>query len=300
MKAAKAEVLIFIGFIFILSGTIVLEKPFIIRTYENAASLGFLCDTAMHGNADPNSFDPDRDKYYEQNAVNGELARARSYNQNIYAIQNRQGFIYEDKYTDPDYDAILNGPHGMMCVIEIPSINVILPVGHGTGTDLLRNAAGHMHGTSLPVGGPSTHAVIAAHSGLVDRELFTHLPAMRTGDVFNIYVLGEKHTYIVDNISTRLPSETDVLSISRGEDLITLMTCVPYGINTHRLFVRGARCINNENSSASDLLTARRKEYVRSVLFIAGMFLTAAAETAFYVIHVHKAISRTGTPRNIL
>ena len=157
-----------------------------------------------------------------------------------------------------------------------------------------------MHGTSLPVGGPSTHAVIAAHSGLVDRELFTHLPGMKTGDIFNIYVLGEKHTYIVDNISTHLPSESDALSIVRGEDLITLMTCVPYGINTHRLFVRGVRCINSINSinsSASDLLTARRKEYIRSVLFIAGMFLTAAAETAFYTIHVHKVINRTRPSR---
>ena len=297
MKAIQAEVLIFIGFIFILSGTIVLEKPFIIRTFENAASFGFLCDTAMIGKTDPNCFDPDKGQYYEQSAVNSELSRARSYNQNICVIQNRQGFIYEDKYTDPNYDAILNGPYGMMCVIEIPSINVLLPVGHGTGTDLLRDAAGHMHGTSLPVGGPSTHAVIAAHSGLADRELFTRLPGIRTGDVFNIYVLGEKHTYIVDNISTHLPSETVPLSISRGEDLITLMTCVPYGINTHRLFVRGVRCINNMNCSASDLLTARRKEYVRSVLFIAGMFLAAAAETAFYAIHVHKAISRTRTLR---
>ena len=295
MQVVKAELLIFVGFILILSGTVVLEKPFIIRIYEKAASFGLLCDIALPGDTDIIRTQPDEELHIKQAAAKRELVKARSYNMSIYAIQNRQGFIYEDTYTDPDYDAILNGPHGMMCVIEIPSINVLLPVGHGTGTDLLRNSAGHMHGTSLPVGGPSAHAVIAAHSGLVDRELFTHLPEMQPGDEFNIYVLSEKHTYKVDKITTCLPSETEALKVARGEDMITLMTCVPYGINSHRLFVRGVRCMSGMNTSAADLLTARRREYVRSVLYIAGMFLTVAVETALYAIHVHISISRIRT-----
>ena len=264
MQVVKAELLIFVGFILILSGTVVLEKPFIIRIYEKAASFGLLCDIALPGDTDIIRTQPDEELHIKQAAAKRELVKARSYNMSIYAIQNRQGFIYEDTYTDPDYNAILNGPHGMMCV-------------------------------SLPVGGPSAHAVIAAHSGLVDRELFTHLPEMQPGDEFNIYVLSEKHTYKVDKITTCLPSETEALKVARGEDMITLMTCVPYGINSHRLFVRGVRCMSGMNTSAADLLTARRREYVRSVLYIAGMFLTVAVETALYAIHVHTSISRIRT-----
>ena len=134
MQAIKAELLIFVGFILILSGTVALEKPFIIRIYEKAASFGLLCDIALPDDTDISSTHPYEELHTKQAAEKRELVKARSYNMSIYAIQNRQGFIYEDTYTDPDYDAILNGPHGMMCVIEIPSINVLLPVGHGTGT----------------------------------------------------------------------------------------------------------------------------------------------------------------------
>lgn len=299
MAAIKTEMMILTGFILILAGTIVLERPFIIRTYENAAAFGFLCDAAMFGNAGTGNVLSDKDLSKERTSLQSELDKARSYNMNIYAIQSRQGFIYDDSYIDQEYDDLLSGPNGMMCVIEIPSIHVLLPVGHGTGTVLLRDAAGHMHGTSLPVGGPSTHSVIAAHSGLVDRELFTNLPLLQSGDVINIYVLGEKHTYIVDKITTCLPSEADDLSIIEGADMITLMTCVPYGINTHRLLVRGVRYNDEKSSCATDLMIARQREYARSVLYMTGMFLLFAVETAFYTMHVHKALCRIKQERSI-
>ena len=292
VHTVKSELLIFIGYFLILTGTIVLEKPFILRTYEKAAAFGYLCDIAMPGNAVFSKFGLSKEPCLEKSSVSSELVRAQNYNTGIYAAQNSNGFVYEDSYTDPEYDAILSGPYGMMCVIEIPSINVLIPVGHGTGTELLRDAAGHMHGTSLPIGGPSTHSVIAAHAGLVDRELFTRLPGIRMGDEFNIYVLGEKHTYRVDRISTCLPSETEALAVTRGADMVTLMTCVPYGINTHRLFVRGVRSLNEKNSSAFDLVIARRREFVRSVLYIAGMFLVTAVQTACYFLHVYNVLSR--------
>ena len=299
MATIKTELMILTGFILILAGTIVLERPFIIRTYENAAAFGFLCDTAMPGNSDIGNILSKESLPRKRISLQSELDKARSYNMNIYTIQSRQGFVYEDSYTDPEYDELLSGPNGMMCVIEIPSIHVLLPVGHGTGTVLLRDAAGHMHGTSLPVGGPSTHSVIAAHSGLVDRELFTNLPLLQSGDAINIYVLGEKHTYIVDKITTCLPSEAEALSIIEGSDMITLMTCVPYGINTHRLLVRGVRYNDEKISCAADLMTARQREYARSVLYMTGMFLLFAAETAFYTMHVHRVFCRIKQERSM-
>lgn len=299
MQTIKTELMILTGFILILAGTIVLERPFIIRTYENAAAFGLLCDTAMSGNAGSCNVVSDEDLSKERTSLQNELDKARSYNMNIYAIQRRQGFVYEDSYIDPEYDDLLSGPNGMMCVIEIPSIHVLLPVGHGTGTVLLRDAAGHVHGTSLPVGGPSTHSVIAAHSGIADRELFTNLPLLQSGDAINIYVLGEKHTYIVDKTTTCLPSEAAALSITEGSDMITLMTCVPYGINTHRLLVRGVRHNDERRSCAADLMIARQREYARSVLYMTGMFLLFAAETAFYTMHVHKAFCRIKQERSM-
>lgn len=156
MNTIKSELLLFTGFVLILTGTIVLEKPFIIRTFEKAASFGFLCDIAIPGNDGGSKLRSFDEQCTEGTALRSELVSARSYNMNVYAVQKRKGFVYEDRYMDPDYDQILSGPYGMMCVIEIPSINTLIPVGHGTGTELLRDAAGHMHGTSLPIGGPST------------------------------------------------------------------------------------------------------------------------------------------------
>lgn len=130
---------------------------------------------------------------------------------------------------------------GIMGYITIPRIGVELPIYHGTSDAVLQVAAGHLEGTSLPVGGESTHAVISAHRGLPSAKLFTNLDQLEVGDTFTITVLDRTLTYEVDNISIVLPTETDSLKVAEGKDYITLMTCTPYGINTHRLLVRGRR-----------------------------------------------------------
>ena len=130
---------------------------------------------------------------------------------------------------------------GIMGYITIPRIGVELPIYHGTSDAVLQVAAGHLEGTSLPVGGASTHAVISAHRGLPSAKLFTNLDQLEMGDTFTITVLDRVLTYEVDKISIVLPTETDELKIAEGKDYVTLMTCTPYGINTHRLLVRGRR-----------------------------------------------------------
>ena len=130
---------------------------------------------------------------------------------------------------------------GVMCYIDIPKINVYLPVQHGTDADTLERAAGHVVGTSLPVGGASTHAVLSAHSGMASSKLFSDIDQLAAGDVFYIHVLGEVLAYKVDAIHTVLPTDTSLLQIADGKDLVTLVTCTPFGINTHRLLVRGHR-----------------------------------------------------------
>ena len=130
---------------------------------------------------------------------------------------------------------------GIMGYITIPRIGVELPIYHGTSDAVLQVAAGHLEGTSLPVGGESTHAVISAHRGLPSAKLFTNLDRLEVGDTFTITILDRVLTYEVDNISIVLPTETDNLKVVDGKDYVTLMTCTPYGINSHRLLVRGRR-----------------------------------------------------------
>ena len=130
---------------------------------------------------------------------------------------------------------------GAMCYIDIPKINVYLPVQHGTGADTLECAVGHVVGTSLPVGGSSTHAVLSAHSGMASSKLFSDSGQLAEGDTFYIRVLGDTLAYKVDAINTVLPTDTSLLQIEDGKDQVTLVTCTPFGVNTHRLLVRGHR-----------------------------------------------------------
>lgn len=130
---------------------------------------------------------------------------------------------------------------GVMAYVDIPKINVYLPVQHGTEADTLEKSVGHVVGTSLPVGGSSTHAVLSAHSGMASSKLFSDIDQLAEGDTFYIHVLGDTLAYKVDTIHTVLPTDTSLLQIEDGKDLVTLVTCTPFGVNTHRLLVRGHR-----------------------------------------------------------
>ena len=130
---------------------------------------------------------------------------------------------------------------GVMAYVDIPKISVYLPVQHGTDADTLERAVGHVVGTSLPVGGSSTHAVLSAHSGMASSKLFSDIDQLAAGNVFYIHVLGDTLAYKVDAINTVLPTDTRLLQIEEGKDYVTLVTCTPFGVNTHRLLVRGHR-----------------------------------------------------------
>ena len=153
----------------------------------------------------------------------------------------------ETEREDSPYESLLNvGGDGIMAVIRIPSIDVNLPIYHGTSESVLQVGVGHLEGSSLPVGGESTHCVVSGHRGLPSARLFTDLDRMEEGDIFSLYVLNEKLSYEVDQILVVEPAEVDALAIEEGEDYCTLVTCTPYGINTHRLLVRGHRVENVE------------------------------------------------------
>lgn len=140
---------------------------------------------------------------------------------------------------------------GIMGYVEIPAIQIRLPIYHGCTEDELSKGAGHLPSSSLPVGGRSTHAVLAAHSGRADSKMFTDLDQVKEGDLVYLYVLNKTLTYEVDKITVTTPGDTDAIQIIDGEDLLTLLTCTPYGTNTHRLLVRGHRIFPVETLSTS-------------------------------------------------
>lgn len=164
---------------------------------------------------------------------------AYSYNASLLARKNSYLINDEQKLA---YEELLNvDGNGVMGYIDIPSIDVTLPIYHGTGDDILQYAIGHMEWTSLPVGGENSHCVVSGHRGLPSARLFTDLDQLAAGDIFMLQVLDEILTYEVERILIVEPDDTDDLLIEEGEDLCTLVTCTPYGVNTHRLLVTGHR-----------------------------------------------------------
>ncbi|MDO4429461.1 MAG: class C sortase [Atopobiaceae bacterium] len=177
--------------------------------------------------------------------LSAEMAAARDYNARL-----AEGRVIVSDPFDPDaprttgdeYGALLNlADDGVMAQLVIPCIEVNLPVYHGVEGEGMAHGTGHMPSTSLPVGGPSTHSVIAGHTGLPSAKIFDRLEELSEGDLFVIRVLGEDHAYRVSSTETVLPDETESLAITEGEDLVTLVTCTPYGANTHRLLVHAER-----------------------------------------------------------
>ena len=183
----------------------------------------------------------------DENAYDRLWEDARTYNKTLGDRMNRFVMAEEQKKA---YAALLNiADNGVMGYIEIPKVRCNLPIYHGTDEAVLQVAIGHVPGSSLPVGGESTHCVLSGHRGLPSAKLFTNLDELETGDVFMLRVLDETLTYEVDQIRTVLPNELGDLAIVEGEDYCTLVTCTPYGLNSHRLLVRGHRVENHAGAS---------------------------------------------------
>ena len=173
-----------------------------------------------------------------------EWEKAHAYNEALLPSILPDSFAVAEASDEPDgeYMSCLDiSGDGMMGTVEIPKIDIELPIYHTTSEEVLEMAAGHLEGSSLPVGGEDTHAVISAHRGLPSASLFTDLDQMEEGDHFLLHILDDTLCYEVDKISGVEPEETQELAVEEGEDLVTLLTCTPYGVNSHRLLVRGHR-----------------------------------------------------------
>ena len=223
-----------------------------------------------------------------------ELQECREYNRGLL----QGGVLLTDPFDmsqlDPSampYAGLLNvDQEGGMAYLRIPAIDVELMIYHGTEEEVLQKGVGHLQGSSLPVGGTGTHCVLSAHTGLNDKKLFTDLDQLENGDIFYIHVLGEILAYQVDQIRVVLPEETEDLKINAREDYVTLVTCTPYGINTHRLLVRGTRVPYEEEREQSDetLRMGSWLEQYRLAAFAGLSVVLAAAAGGFLWRRVRK------------
>lgn len=184
---------------------------------------------------------------YDKHKNDALFLPAEEYNKNINSYSIVDVFTDPNREESKEYTDILNiDGKGLMGYISIPKIGVRIPIYHGTSSKVLQKGVGHLEGSSFPVGGDSTHSILSAHRGLPSAKLFTDLDQLVEGDKFYIYVLDRKLAYEVDQILVVEPSETEALQLQEGEDYVTLVTCTPYAINTHRLLVRGKRVEYNE------------------------------------------------------
>lgn len=217
------------------------------------------------------------DKYndYEDNLSDEEknklLEDARTYNANLYNKNKRDklGLKYEN-LLNPSGDS-------MMGTLEIPKIRVNLPIFHTLEDGNLQTGIGHKEDTALPVGGPGTHCVLAGHTGLPSAKLLTNLDRLKNDDYFYIHVFGETLCYRVDNIAVVEPDETSLLQAVKDKDYLTIVTCTPYGINTHRLLVRGVRVQEGEKINPEALYVPNDIEFIKPVYLITICIITAVA-----------------------
>lgn len=229
------------------------------------------------------------------------LAAAQAYNADLASsgakVQDAFSEGLEDTAHTGEYWSLLDvDGDGVMGYIIIDKIKVNLPIYHGTDASVLNVGAGHLQGSSLPVGGTNTHAVISAHTGLPSAELFTDLDQLTVGDTFTVHVLSETLTYQVDQILTVLPDEVDALAVTPGKDYMTLVTCTPYGINSHRLLVRGVRVENpagqqTENSpAASQAAAAEQSGFQKFMNWLFVAFADAFEAVITFVVKMSQLV----------
>ena len=211
------------------------------------------------------------------------LEHARAYNASLAGVVTDNAFS-EDAIlgVSAEYEGLLNVTgRGIMGYVSVPKINVTLPIYHGTDSGTLERGIGHLLGTSLPVGGDSTHSVLTAHSGMASQRMFSDLPQLKEGDVFYLEVLNDTLAYQVDQIKTVLPHDTTYLGIEAEQDLCTLVTCTPFGVNTHRLLVRGHRIPYEEaetiiqQQEQADVKTSStwQNEYIKGIAIGLGFVI---------------------------
>ena len=275
--------MIFVGYVCLIA---IISGCILFRSYSVISVVGFLgCAVALMYPVISDSWNSWRDHLLldsynavaqQKNAtdIDDILMRASEYNR-VLSTSNSNTVKYGSGDKDVEYEEQLNIDRGIMGYIEIPKIAIVEPIYHYSDADTLEVGIGHLKGSSLPCGGTDTHCLLTGHRGLPNRKFFTDIDRLTVGDVFYIHILTKVLAYRVYGVATVLPSEVDSLSIQRGKDLVTLITCTPYGVNSHRLLVKAERIPFDDTVVEVGSLTVAEQEYVvdNSVYILGGFLL---------------------------
>ncbi len=217
------------------------------------------------------------------------LNDAKEYNRKLSETTDDTYAVFTYENIKPEYESVLNFENGQICTVEIPKINVKMPVYHGISESVLSKGAAHSANTSFPIGGESTHSVISAHTAYPGKVFFDDLTEMKNGDVFYINVLDEKLAYKVTDINITEPEDCSKLQIAYGRDLVTLVTCYPYAVNTHRLLVTGERIPISESTQSEPLLqeTSENNNPI-FIIIIVFVFLVLLAILILIIVIIAK------------
>lgn len=226
----------------------------------------------------------------DQQSIDEQLTQAHAHNEQLPNDPNRFALTTEERTT---YESLLNlTGDGLMGYLQIPCIGIELPIYHGTSEQVLQKAVGHLEGTSLPVGGEGTHAVLSGHCGLPTAKLFTDLNQLALGDRFTVTVLNQRLSYEVDQIRIVEPDNLEELQLIPGEDLMTLVTCTPYAVNSHRLLVRGRRVAEEANARRTRLKAAQTRLSLSVLDVVAALLLAVLALLLLWLRRCHRAPRR--------
>lgn len=268
MKKKKISISTLFLFMIFFIGLFILVYP-AVSNYINEKNSSYAVESYMEQVEQSSAFE-----------LEEKLQIATQYNKEL--AQNSSNFI-DGPVNDENYGSILNiSEDGMMGYLVIAQLDVRLPLFHGTAKKTLNSAAGHLEGSSLPIGGEGTHAVITSHRGLPTAKLFTDLDQLEIGDQFYLNVLGETLHYTIDQIKIVLPEEIEELAIASDEDYVTLFTCTPYAINTHRLLVRGNRIDSPIIEKTLPKPTIRRVNPIKVILAISILSIFIRPGVAFF------------------
>lgn len=255
----KQTVIVVVMFVL---GLLILSYPFVSSWYNDRQ----LVDKVNTYQDEVDNIDPEY--------VKRELKKAQEYNDSLKGEPVKDPFVEGSGRALPEnYMSVLNY-NGLMGVLEIPKINVNLPIQHGSSEDVLKRAIGHLEGTSLPIGSRGGHSMLTGHTGLPDATLLTNLTELQEGDKFYIKVLGRELIYEVDNIKIIIPEEFEKIELTGDEDFVTLVTCTPYGVNSHRLLVRGKRSYFMSKS-----ITVGNRHRLRNIVIFAVCILGVIVTT---------------------
>lgn len=267
--------------ILVLAGLIIAAYPFISNYLYEQRQQDIITSYETHQKTDTEK--------------NEELENAKEYNKSLATANVTVTDPFDPEglsdFSRREYETLLNvNEEGMMGYLEIPVIDVRLGIYHGTGENVLKNGVGHLKNTSLPIGGEGTHAVLSAHAGLPEKKLFTDLELMKEGDIFYIHVFGETLAYETDRITVIEPHNTEALRIQEGKDYVTLVTCTPYGINSHRLLVRGKRIPFVEKEADKEIEKRKGSQWMRQYLYGAatGIFIIFLFVGIYKIIRIRR------------